>query len=161
MKNVLIPTDLSVASLYPIHEICQRAGNEKINIYVIHTLEMPSGIVDLLFSSEKKPYKLISPKFLEALEMLREKYTSTIALLSFEFIYGNSTPLLRNYMHHRNVESIWMLNDFPYSGGLPQSASCISTLTRCKLPLEYVPQGSVGEHRILTTLLYNTKKMPA
>ena len=57
MNNILLPTDLTISSLYPIHEICQNAGGKPCNIYIIHTLDTPSGIMDLLFLKVYTEYK--------------------------------------------------------------------------------------------------------
>jgi len=159
MKNILLPTDLTISSLYPIHEICKNAGGEPCNIYIIHTLDTPTGIMDLLFLKDRKPYKMLSPSFLEALEMLRKKYASVIHILSFEFLYSNSRAYLRNFMQGRNIQTIYMLEGYDYSGGLAQSVGCISTLHKCKLPVVYIEKPSNGGVGTLTTLLYKEKML--
>jgi hypothetical protein len=159
MKNVLLPTDLTITSLYPIHEICKNAGGEQCNIYIIHTLDIPTGIMDLLFLQERKPYKMLPPSFLEAIEMLRKKYSSTIHLLSFEFLYGNSRAYLRHYMQGRNIQSVYLLKDHVYENRLPQSVSCMRTLRKCKVPIVYVERGRQSEVGVLTTLLYKEKML--
>lgn len=158
MKIVLLPTDLTLQSLYPIHEICKNAGGEKCNIYVIHTLNLPSGIMDLLFLQEKKPYDKLQPQFSEALEMLRKKYAPVINILSFEFVWGNSRGYLRNYMAAREIQAIYLLKDYDYKHKLPQSVKCIPTLRDCKLPLVYVKKTTREEYGTLTTLLYREDK---
>lgn len=160
MKNILLPTDLTISSLYPIHAICKNAGGEQCKIYLIHTLHAPTSIVDLLFLQERKPYKLLSPSFLEAIELLRKKYSSVIHLLSFEFLYSNSRAYLRHYMQRRDIQSIYMLENYDYKPGLKQSVTCISTLHKCKVPIVYIEKAYTGEIGTLTTLLYR-EKMPA
>ena len=153
MKSVLFPTDLAVQSLYPAHEICRQAGSGKCNIYVIHTLEMPTSIADLLFLQGKKPYNKLHPEFLEAMDMLRTKYAAVINLLSFEFVWGNSGSFLSNYMQGRDIQSIYLLKDYDYKPGLPQSVNCIPALRRCKLPVVYVQKVHKQQHGTFTTLL--------
>ena len=162
MQNILLPTDLTIASLYPVHEICRRAkaaNQGRINVYIIHTLEMPVGVMDLLFPSDRKPYNKLSPGFREGLEMLREKYADVLNKLCFEFVLGHYVPLLRNYCQHRNIESIYILEDYKYEGGIEQTVNCVPVLEKCRIPLEYVAKGSVGQHRVLTTLLYTNKNV--
>ncbi len=158
-KNILLPTDLTITSLYPVHEICKNAGGETRNIYLVHTLDTPTGIMDLLFLQERKPYKMLSPSFLEALEMLRRKYASTIQLLSFEFLYGHSRAYLRHYMEGRNIGSVYMLKGYEYKSTLDQSVDCISTLQKCKLPVVHVERAARPEVGTLTTLLYKEKML--
>jgi hypothetical protein len=161
MKNVLLPTDLTLASLYPIHAICKKAEGEKCNIYVIHTLDMPTGIMDLLFLQEKKPYKMLPAGFLEAFEMMRQRYASVINLLSFEFVWSNSRAVLRSYCQAREIQSIYLLKDHEYKGLLTQSANCVPVLHKCKLPVVYASRANKDEYGTLTALLYREEKMHA
>src|ERR1700755_1106963 len=98
MKSFLLPTDLTLASLYPVHEICQKVSGEACNIYIVHTLNMPSGIGDLLFLQRQKPYALLALQCKEALELLRKKYSSVLNILSIEFLWSNTRIYLRHYM---------------------------------------------------------------
>jgi len=159
MKNILLPTDLTIASLYPIHEICKNAGKEQCNIYLIHTLDTPTGI-DLMFLKERKPYKELSPSFQEALEMLRQKYATVINLLSFEFLYLHSRSYITNYLQGRKIEAIYMLEDHDYHGGLKQSVNAIPTLRKCNIPVIHIRKTNRVEVGTYTTLFYK-EKMPA
>lgn len=159
MKNILLPTDLSIASLYPIHEICKNAGKEQCNIYLVHTLNTPTGI-DLIFLKERKAYKEIPAAFGEALEMLRKKYVTVINILSFEFLYLHSKAYMCNYMEGRNIEAVYMLEDHDYRGALKQSVNAIPTLHKCHVPVIQVRKTNRAEVGTYTTLLYK-EKMPA
>jgi hypothetical protein len=160
MKNILLPTDLTLASLYPIHEICRNQKGEPCNIYVVHTLNMPTGIADLLFIRQRKPYEMVPDQFSEALEMLRRKYASVLQLLSFEFLWSNTRLYLRQFMESRNIGSICLLEDHPYRHRLPQSTPLLSVLQKCNIPVIHVEKPHTPEFGTLTTLLYKTK-MPA
>ena len=160
MKNILLPSDLTLTSLYPVHEICQRAAGQQINIRIIHTLTMPSGIADLLFLQQRKPYDKVSPSFMEALELLRKKYASVINILSFEFLWGSSRTYLNFYMESRDIQFVYLLKDHTYEKGLPQSVNCVAALQKCDVPLIYVEKANPVEFGTLTTLLYR-EKMPA
>ncbi len=96
MRNILLPTDLSLPSLYPIHEIGRASTGHKCSIYVVHALSMPTGIAELLFL--KKPYPQVPASFSGALDILRRRYSGTIEAIHFDFIYSNN----RNYL-----QSIW------------------------------------------------------
>jgi len=160
MKNILLPTDLTLASLYPVHEICRKHAGQPINIYVVHTLHMPTGIADLLFIQQRKPYEMVSDQFTEALEMLRRKYAPALQLLSFEFLWSNTRLYLRHYMESRGIGSIYMLEDHPYRHRLPQSTPLLPVLHKCHSPIISVEKPNTPEFGTLTTLLYKTK-MPA
>jgi hypothetical protein len=66
---------------------------------------------------------------------------------------------LRNFMQGRNIQTIYMLEGYDYSGGLAQSVGCISTLHKCKLPVVYIEKPSNGGVGTLTTLLYKEKML--
>lgn len=160
MKNILMPTDLTLASLYPIHDICRANAGIPCNIYLLHSLYMPTGIADLLFHQQRKPYNELSPQFTEALEMLRKKYAPTLQLLSFEFCWSNTRSYIRHYMESREITTIYMLEDHPYKQRLPQSTPLLPALHRCNAPIVYVEKPNTIEFGTLTTLLYK-EKMPA
>ncbi|MBS1603317.1 MAG: hypothetical protein JST42_11660 [Bacteroidetes bacterium] len=160
MKNILLPTDLTLASLYPIHEICGKHAGDPCNIYVVHALHMPTGIADLLFIQQRKPYDMVPEQFTEALEMLRRKYTPALQLLSFEFLWSNTRLYLRHYIASRSIGSIYLLEDHPYRHRLPQSTPLLPVLHKCNTPVIQVEKPPMPEHGTLTTLLYKTK-MPA
>jgi hypothetical protein len=157
MQNILLPTDLSLTSLYPIHEICRNAAGHPCNIHIIHTLNMPTGIGDLLFLQQRKPFNQIPPQFMEALDLLRKKYPTAINRLSFDFVWSNSRVYLRHYMESRSIQLIYMLSDYEYEQALPQSASCIESLQRTNIPVIPIDRVYPGEFGTLTTLLYKEK----
>ncbi|MBS1659490.1 MAG: hypothetical protein JST68_00420 [Bacteroidetes bacterium] len=160
MKNILMPTDLTLTSLYPIHEICRNHANTPCNIYLLHSLHMPTGIADLLFHQQRKPYNQLTPAFTEGIEMLRKKYASNLRLLSFEFCWSNTRSYLQHYMESREINSIYMLEDHPYKERLPQSTPLLPALHKCKVPITYVEKPTSIEFGTLTTLLYK-ERVPA
>ncbi|HTI93871.1 MAG TPA: hypothetical protein VL727_24930 [Puia sp.] len=157
MQNILLPTDLSLTSLYPVHEICKNATGHPCNIHIIHTLNMPTGIGDLLFLQQRKPFNKVPPQFTEGLDLLRKKYPAAINRLSFDFLWSNSRIYLNNYMESRSIQLIYMLSDYDYGQALPQSASCIKTLPKTRVPVIHIERDYPGEFGTLTTLLYKEK----
>ncbi len=157
MTNVLVPTDLTVASLYPVHEIGRQATGRPCSIYLIHTLSMPTGIGDLLFHQQRKPYDKVPVAFREAIELLRKKYAAVIRVISFEFLYSDSRGYLQNYMQSRSVAAIYLLKDHSYTPFLPQSTDCIPGLLKSRVPVMPVEGAPVQGFGTLTTLLYKEK----
>lgn len=157
MINILLPTDLSLTSLYPIHDICRDATGEPCNIHLIHTLNMPTGIGDLLFLQQRKPFEKIPAQFMEGLDLLRKKYPTSIHVLSFDFLWSNSRVYLRNYMDARSIRLIYLLGDYDYKKALAQSASCIEPLQKTDIPVITIDRVYSGEFGTLTTLLYKEK----
>lgn len=157
MKNILLPTNLSVASLYPIHEICKRANGELCNIYLVHTLQTPTGIIELLNVRDREPYKKLPANFTEAIEMLKKKYAGVINKLSFDFLYYNSRHYLINYIHARDIQSVYILADYNYQGGTKKSVDCVKVLHKCGVPVTAVNKAAREEVGTYTTILYKEK----
>jgi len=156
MRNILLPTDLSPASLYPIHEIGRTSTGHKCRVYVIHTLAMPSGIGDLLFM--KKPHNRVPASFSGALDILRQRYEGIIEFIHFDFLYSNRRNYLQQYMDARDIQAIYMLKDHEYGLPLQPSTDCRLALLRSDVPvIRTVADASMG-FGTLTTLLYNEKK---
>jgi len=162
MKNVLLPTDLSVQSLAPVHQIVRDAKNEKPVVYVVHMLSLPTSITDLLFMEEKKPYKSVPGHFIEAFQMLANKYKNLIQKIEFKLIYCSTSRYLNNFIEGNNIDSIYMLDNFNYRQPLPESQKFIGFIQKCKAELIKVPlQPKVlSEYQILSPLLGTDMKKP-
>ena len=104
---------------------------------------------------------MLKPQFLEALEMFREKYANALNVLSFEFVWGSSRVFLNNYMQGRSIQVIYLLKDYEYRSGLPQSVNCIPSLLKCKTPVAYVQKKPKVEYGVLSALLYQEEKIYA
>ncbi len=154
MKHILIPTDLSVASLYPVHAACSENFEAISHVTFIHTLEMPSGIAELFFSSSEKPYHLLSPEFCEALDLLRAKYATADRSLVFEFFYGNGKSRLRQFIQSRMIHEIWMLDEYEYAGSLPQSLPMREVMHKLDCPVKVVARPYQPAFQALGSLLY-------
>jgi hypothetical protein len=141
MKNVLLPTDLTVQSLRPVHNIVKDARGEKITIHVVHFISMPTSITDLMFIKQSKPYDAVPRKFNEAFQLLRNKYQGDVKIL-FDFIFCNTSSYLNNFIEGRNIEAVYMLKDYNYVLPLKQSESFISCFSKCQVPLQKLAAGS-------------------
>ncbi len=69
MKNILVPTDLSLQSLSIIHEIMDNE-KEKVNIHLMHMVQHPSDITELLYKRKSHLYEQVSNSFTEAIPVL-------------------------------------------------------------------------------------------
>ncbi len=89
MKNILVPTDLSVKSLSIIHEVVKRYRKESLRIHVIHMVHIPSDISELMFFRKSNLYERVPAAFTEAMQLLQNKYQSQIQMMNLEFYFGN------------------------------------------------------------------------
>jgi hypothetical protein len=135
MKNVILPTDLSVQSLWPIHQIVKEAKGQKLCIQIVHMIELPTSITDLIFSSRNKPYHAVPATFKEAYQMLSQKYKSSIEKIYFELVYCSTSRYLKNYLEGQKIDEVYMLRNYNYLQPLPQSVKFTSFFDKCEIPV--------------------------
>ena len=157
MKNILLPTDFTVQSLWPIHNIVKEAGEEKINVIIAHSLHMPSSISDLLFL--RHPFDKVPAHFREAYQLLCNRYKSIINKMEFKFIYCSSSPAVNNFLEANHIDAVYILDNYKYGRPLNDSANFCSCLKKCKVPVRNLPlhAEAFSDYQILSALLGNDK----
>jgi len=155
MKNVLLPTDLTVQSLTPVHQVVRDAKNEKLVISIVHMLSLPTSITDLLFLEDNKPYDKVPGNFIEGYEMLSNKYKKVLEKLEFKFLYCSNSRYLNNYLEGHRVDKVYMLDHYRYKEPLQQSQKFTGFIEKCKVPLVKLPlrDHELLEYQILSSLL--------
>lgn len=107
MKNILIPTDFTIKSLKLINAVVEQYSEQSLKIYLVHALEQDTSISGLLFFKKRsKAHFMYSESFLEACEMLKNKYHSTIQNIQIEFYFGQSNAYKRNFLEARNIDVV-------------------------------------------------------
>ncbi len=160
MKKVLLPTDLTVQSLWPIHNIVRDTKYQKITIHAVHMLTLPTGISDLLSVRKNKPYHAVPANFKEACHMLSNKYNSSIDNIRFTFVYGNTLRYVNNFIEGYQIDAIYMLTNYKYGKPLPQSIDFTPIIHKCKVPLHQLPlhNEAFSEYQILSALLFGDEQ---
>ncbi|TDH27009.1 hypothetical protein EXU57_09410 [Segetibacter sp. 3557_3] len=155
MKNVLLPTDLSIQSLWPIHQIVKDAKQEQVKIHLVHLVRLPTSINDLLFLNEDKYYAQVSESFSEALQVFRNKYRGTINLIGLRFIYCNTSAYLRNFIEGNHVEAVYKLVNYDYRRPFAESVDFATCLTKSKVPVHELSlrEENSAKHLNLSVLL--------
>lgn len=107
MKHVLIPTDFSIKSLKLVNAAVARFPEEELNITLVHALEPDHSISGLLLLSKRlSVHQLCTQEFMEACEVLRNKYASAVLHIRMEFYYGTTRAYLKNFLEARKVDAI-------------------------------------------------------
>lgn len=156
MKNVMLPTDFTVQSLWPVHNIVKEAGGEKICIQVVHVLGMPVDVTDLLMIKSSKPYHEIPMHFREAFELLCHKYKGVIEKMVVRFIYGNTSRVLNNHIASCKIDEVYLIDNHDY--GLPfKNSISFAALMKgcCNVPVRRValPSDAFLPYQIFSSLL--------
>jgi hypothetical protein len=154
MKNVLLPTDLTVQSLRPVHDIAKGAKGEEITVLIVHLISPPTSITELLFITQNKPFRDIPENFKDALQLLRCKYRGLLTIV-FDFVYCNTSRYFNNFIEGNSIDEVYLLSNYRYREILPQSENPLRYLNKCKVKLHKLGlQGeATSEYQNLSALL--------
>ena len=163
MKNVLLPTDLSIQSLWPIHQIVTDAKQEPVKIHLVHLVYLPTSISDLLFLNESKYCQQIPENFKEAIQVFRYKYGTDIQVVGPRFIYCNTSAYLRNFVEGNHVSAIYKLVNYEYKLPFKDSVNFSKMLGKCRVPVNELSlkEESFAQHLNLSVLLSGEYQTPA
>lgn len=144
MKNILLLTDLSLSSLWPLHAVVKEQATQPITIHVVHMLDIPTSITDLLSLKSRRPYASLSAQFNEALQLLRKKYSRQIEAIHFRFLYGNNSRILNNFIEANNIACTYVTtsSNLIVTDG---RADFLPLLKGCKVPVHQAPLRSEVE----------------
>lgn len=138
MKNVLVPTDLSIRSLSYLHNLAEK-NDEMLNITLMHALRLPDSILDFwMFSKSTRHHALVSDAFREACEVMKNKYATVINSLQVEFFYGTTTPALRNFLKAYDISEIAMPEGLHYQAPCADSYNPQRLFLKCRLPIHHL-----------------------
>lgn len=122
MKNILIPTDFSLQSLKLIHAAVKKFNGQRLKIHLVHALETENSISDLLFFKKRlRANFLCSEKFVEACEVIKNKYESIISNIQIEFYFGQSNIYKKNFLEARNIDAIMLPLNYSFEKCSPAS----------------------------------------
>lgn len=161
MKNILLPTDLTVQSLRAVHDIVKNAQGELVTIHVVHFITLPTSITDLIFIKQGKPFDAVPDNFSEAFQLLRNKYQHAIHKIVFDFIYCSSNRYFNNILEGHNIDAVYIIEDYNYRRTLPQSENIMPYLEKCKVPLFKLeqPAEDISSYQNLSALLNGSEQI--
>lgn len=155
MKNILLLSDLSLASLWPVHAVVKEQAAQPVTIHVVHMLDMPTSISDLLFHKSNKPHALVSAEFTEALQLLKNKYSRQVEAIHFRFLYGNNHRILNNFIAANGIACTYVTASYSGKKLSNTSEGFRPLLKHCAVPVRHTPlQGEVKiSYQSLSVLL--------
>lgn len=161
MKNILIPTDFSIRSLSYVHNIVAQHPYEKVNIILMHALQMPDSLFDLVtYTRNSRHVELISADFQDGCEIIRNKYSSAIHQLKIEFFHGSTRAALRNFLLAQNIDLIIQPIDHDYTPPSKRSYDPGKLISKCNYPkmkIQLQKQRFVANTSTISALLLATE----
>lgn len=150
MKNILIPTDFSIKSLKLVGAAVRRFESEQLNIILVHALEADNSISGLLTLNKRQAVnKIYSDEFMEACEIVKNKYNSNIHKIKVEFYYGSTRAYLNNFLEARCIDTIVLANDYALRLATPDSVDMRPMLEKTKYQIHYESILKEGHKKVI------------
>jgi hypothetical protein len=170
MRNVLIPTDFSVASLELADKTAQSLEGETINIILFHAFEIPSFESDLFDIRGKLPYAdLVTEAFRNGCKRVKLQHSKTIRSIVIRHLYGNTAAVFRNFADANDIDVIVCPDFYVFQAVHPGSVNPLPMFQKGGVPLmkefkskkkaaeEPVQQPKAIERTVVETLLTKEK----
>jgi len=120
--NIIIPSDFTLSSLNIIPVLVERYSKQKLNISLVHFLQLSDSISDLLLLSRRsREYQLIDEDFYACCTTLKNDYADQIVNITPDFFYGNTVAVFKNYLEAKETELIAMPENHSYARLTPNS----------------------------------------
>lgn len=136
MKNILIPTDFTIKSLKLINRAVARFPDTALHITLVHALEPDHSISGLLMLNKRlNVHSLYTTAFLEACEVLRNKYGPAIEKIKVEFYYGSTKAYCKSFLEARNIDAILFAEDYELELPSPSSREAREVWSKSNCPV--------------------------
>jgi len=136
MRNVLIPTDFSVASLALVEKTAQTLEGESLNILLFHAFEIPTFASDLLDLRNKLPYQeLVTELFRNTCKRIKMQHPKTIRSIAIRHLYGNTPAVFRNFVDANDVDLIVIPEGYVFQAVHPGSVNPQTMFAKAGVPL--------------------------
>lgn len=138
MKHVLIPTDFTIKSLKIVNAAVAQFKGETLKIYLVHALAADSSMTNLVFFKRRsKNLFSKSDSFLEACEMLKNKYGSAISNIHIDFYFGQSNIYKRNFLEARSIDTILLPLNYQFEKCYSDSRDPFEVWQQKFVPVQY------------------------
>jgi len=155
MKHVLIPTDFTIKSLRLIAAAAELFKEASLKIYLVHAVEPDSSISNLMFFRRHSKNALSnSESFLEACQILKNKYSSIISNINIEFYFGQSNIYKKHFLEARDIDTILLPLNYKFEKCYVDSRDPFEVWKQKFVPVQYhsitemaVPSGVLSESK--------------
>ncbi len=133
MVHIVLPTDFSIGSLQPVHEVMQYHRHDVVRITMLHLVDIPSGIGDLLFRLRRMDERFPVPKlFLDACEVLANRYDSRLTAIAPLIRYGSTAGFLENLISGLKADLVYFREGYQEQLPFEDSVPLAPLLLRCR-----------------------------
>ena len=115
-KTILIPIDFSIESLNTLKYALEQHKQEKIVVVLMFAQTMSTSITELLFYSPGKIIRELStPRFKDAIDILKNTYESSILSLRIELFHGANKNAFLNFYEGNAIDLIYLPQQYIFS----------------------------------------------
>ncbi|MRX48810.1 adenine nucleotide alpha hydrolase family protein [Pedobacter puniceum] len=141
IKNILVPTNLSIGSLSVLQYALNQFKGYAFNITLLHVLPLPDAITDLLMLSRKSDEnEHIPADFHEAIQRLTLLFPLRISSIKIEHQYGLSTSILSQIIEDKKIDLILHCKTAFKSPTHNNEQKLLKLLDESAYPVMYVPE---------------------
>lgn len=132
MKQILIPTDFSGQSLDLLTDYLLVSGENEVSVLFFSVVKLSDSITDLLLLSKRTKEIELIPKSFENYCKCIHKEFSRIKEVRFEYFYGNTVALFRNFLDANRIDEIVYDPSIELQMITKVSSNSIEMIERCK-----------------------------
>jgi hypothetical protein len=115
MTNILIPTDLSAASLQLAEKTILALEPRNANFMLFHAFALPAEFDLLEPGGRRKPYAdAMNDDFRHACKQLKDQYQKAVHKIFFKYMEGSTTRLFRNFVDANEIDLIICPDDYTF-----------------------------------------------
>lgn len=116
MTNILIPTDLTAASLQLAERAIQVLEPRNANIILFHAFDLPYSEFELLVPGRRKPYAdAMNDGFRQACKQLKDQNLKAVQKVFFKYMEGGTSRLFRNFVDSNEIDLIVCPDDYCFT----------------------------------------------
>ena len=105
MRNILIPTDFTIASLQLIEYALLNFPNTKLNIVLIAGFRLPDTRWAVFHFSESKQIRMqLSEEFIEAKHLIIREHKEAIENITFQLFSGVNSFAFQNFLEQLHLD---------------------------------------------------------
>jgi hypothetical protein len=136
MRNVLIPTDFSVASLAMVEKTARTLEGESLNMILFHAFEIPASETEMLDIRNKLPYQdLVTEAFRNACKRIKMQQGKTIRSIAIRHLYGSTAAVFRNFVDANDIDLIVIPEGYVFQAVHPGSVNPEGMFRKASVPL--------------------------
>ncbi|MFA6151789.1 MAG: hypothetical protein WC716_10750 [Chitinophagaceae bacterium] len=130
-ETILIQTDFRVESLILIKSAIQNNPGRKLNIVLVHGVELTDSITELLFFSKHKLLKKVMKEDFETgINEIRQDFAGNINSLRIELFTGYNQSAFNNFLEANKISQIFLANDYAFKSDYKNSKDLALFISR-------------------------------